>query len=872
MNNDNPNIIFNPLISSIQKVVLYETRSRLYLVGSNNRETRFRLLTIDRLALNRLSIEENANEFNSLDIRRFVSSLTGSPKVTSAYGVLGFVRFLEGYYLILVTKRKCCAHIGMHLVYTIKDTVMVRVNEVTSQRPPHPHEERYKRIFQNIDLRSNFYFSYSYDLTRTLQYNESAPRYVGTKVNLERDEPLPDWNKLTNNVAQAHERVDYAFRSDSRKRFVWNAYLLQPMEGIMLKDWLLEVTHGYVSQSCISIFGRHVNVCLIARRSTRFAGTRFLKRGANFKGDVANEVETEQIVSDGQRLCAFTQMRGSIPSHWSQDISKMVPKPPIQLDISDPYAQTPSRHFERLLFHYGSPLIMLNLVKKRERRKHESIISKELQNSIKYLNQFLPPQHRMKHIHFDMARQSRLSGGNVMEQLAVHAASIIQMTGMFYKAHRGSELSFQTGIVRTNCVDCLDRTNSAQFAIGKCALGNQLERLGFVKSAKLEFDSDCVTMLEHLYEEHGDTLALQYGGSQLVHRIKTYRKTAAWASQGNDVMQTLSRYYSNTFSDTEKQQSINLFLGLYKPSFTKLNQPIWELQTDYDMHNAFVPSTSNASITDWVRHKVRECLPFPCADTNKLVKELFRVHSNGLEMIDSYSNYHQSFKWTDLSEHIEFEISQLATRYMPTFRTNYSPFQRQIQPSRKGRQNPSMTGQSSTGSTNSNSSSSSEGEDSSSDEDLSASFAEKESKQTETAEPAPFTLASMLPSMEQVYGVTINPPSKQSMSIYKKYVQMGKLSSGGAQPTQTAVAQREQEHAKMMRGITLRPLSDYGTDSYLSVQPPTVPAKSQLIYAEYCKIPRNFNAVPKFEERALLYRYVQQLEKRLDFEEATGSV
>lgn len=277
------------------------------------------------------------------------------------------------------------------------------------------------------------------------------------------------------------------------------------------------------------------------------------------------------------------------------------------------------------------------------------------------------------------------------------------------------------------------------------------------------------------------------------------------------------------------------------------------------MHNAFVPSTSSASITDWVRHKVRECLPFPCADKNKLVKELFRVHSNGLEMIDAYSNYHQSFKWTDLSEHIEFEISQLAARYMPTYRTNYSPFQRQIQPSRKARQNPSMTGQSSTGSMNSNSSSSNEGEDSSSDEDLSASFAEKESKQTETAEPAPFTLASMLPSMQQVYGCTISPPPKQSMAIYKKYVQMGKLSSGGAQPTQTAVAQREQEHAKMMRGIILRSLSDYGTDSYLSVEPPTVPVKSQLIYAEYCKTPRNFNAVPKLEGSDLLYRYVQQL-------------
>jgi len=32
----------------------------------------------------------------------------------------------------------------------------------------------------------------------------------------------------------------------------------------------------------------------------------------------------------------------------------------------------------------------------------------------------------------------------------------------------------QHGVVRTNCVDCLDRTNTAQFAIGKTALGMQV--------------------------------------------------------------------------------------------------------------------------------------------------------------------------------------------------------------------------------------------------------------------------------------------------------------------------------------------------------------------------------------------------------------
>jgi hypothetical protein len=32
----------------------------------------------------------------------------------------------------------------------------------------------------------------------------------------------------------------------------------------------------------------------------------------------------------------------------------------------------------------------------------------------------------------------------------------------------------QNGVVRTNCIDCLDRTNAAQFIIAKCALGHQV--------------------------------------------------------------------------------------------------------------------------------------------------------------------------------------------------------------------------------------------------------------------------------------------------------------------------------------------------------------------------------------------------------------
>jgi hypothetical protein len=52
--------------------------------------------------------------------------------------------------------------------------------------------------------------------------------------------------------------------------------------------------------------------------------------------------------------------------------------------------------------------------------------------------------------------------------------------------------SQQTGVVRTNCVDCLDRTNTAQFALGKCALALQLYALGVLDKPDLEFDTDCV--------------------------------------------------------------------------------------------------------------------------------------------------------------------------------------------------------------------------------------------------------------------------------------------------------------------------------------------------------------------------------------------
>ena len=55
----------------------------------------------------------------------------------------------------------------------------------------------------------------------------------------------------------------------------------------------------------------------------------------------------------------------------------------------------------------------------------------------------------------------------------------------------------QTGILRVNCVDCLDRTNTAQYIAGKCALGYQFYALCVLPEPVLPFDCEASRLNRH---------------------------------------------------------------------------------------------------------------------------------------------------------------------------------------------------------------------------------------------------------------------------------------------------------------------------------------------------------------------------------------
>lgn len=584
-NANNNNTKVRPFL--LMKFTLYETKNKIYIVGSNARESRFRMLEIDiTVPKDKLVIEENTKPCSRSEVMDVLSSLEndnkslgGLTKRLTAHGILGFIRFTEEYYMLVITKRSVVSLLGGHYIYHIDSTELIPLAHSSVYRKPdrRSEEARFLSILQNLDLSKTFYFSYTYDITDTLQHNMTREKEKALGIYEPND-------------------VEY------NEMFVWNNSLLQPamdcFEGAL--DWCIPIIHGFIDQAKISVCGKNILVAIIARRSHYFAGARFLKRGVNDQGNVANEVETEQIVTDlltssfhdpkdglfnNPRYTSYVQHRGSIPLYWSQDVSNMSPKPPIELNSVDPFFSSAALHFSDMFARYGKPLMVLNLVKSRERIPRESKLLKEFGQCIQYLNQFLPTDSKIHYTAWDMSRASKSRNQEVIEFLENYADEALQRTGIFHNGKNLSGMEIQDGVCRTNCIDCLDRTNAAQFVIGKKALGYQLYALGVTDTTSIDYDSDAVNLLTEMFHDHGDTIALQYGGSHLVNTMETYRKINQWSSHSRDMIESIRRYYNNSFVDSQRQDAINLFLGNY---VWQQGQPmLWDLPTDYYLHNDF---------------------------------------------------------------------------------------------------------------------------------------------------------------------------------------------------------------------------------------------------------------------------------------------
>lgn len=130
--------------------------------------------------------------------------------------------------------------------------------------------------------------------------------------------------------------------------------------------------------------------------------------------------------------------------------------------------------------------------------------------------------------------------------------------GVFHIKSDGTILSTQNGIFRTNCIDCLDRTNVVQSLLAKRSLQFVLSKLNILRAGQV---IDTVTSLHSLFKnvwaDNADLISIQYSGTGALKTdfTRTGKRTIQGAMQ--DGINSLTRYYKNNFTDGFRQVSIS---------------------------------------------------------------------------------------------------------------------------------------------------------------------------------------------------------------------------------------------------------------------------------------------------------------------------
>ncbi|XP_064585355.1 synaptojanin-1 isoform X2 [Zonotrichia leucophrys gambelii] len=429
-------------------------------------------------------------------------------KVMDAYGLLGVLRLNLGdtllHYLVLVTG---CMSVGK-----IQDSEVFRVTctEFVSLRADPADEDRVSEVRKVLNSGS-FYFAWS-----------------ATGVSL-------DLSLSAHRSMQEHT---------TDNRFFWNQSLHLHLKhyGVSCDEWLLRLMCGGVEIRTIYAAHKQAKACLISRLSCERAGTRFNVRGTNDDGHVANFVETEQVIYLDDSVSSFIQIRGSVPLFWEQP-GLQVGSHRVRMSRGfEANAPAFDRHFQTLKNLYGKQIIV-NLLGAKE---GEHMLSKAFQSHLK------ASEHSadIKMVNFDYHQM--VKGGKAEKLHSVLKPQVQKFLecGFFYFDGKEVKRS-QSGTVRTNCLDCLDRTNSVQAFLGLEMLTKQLEVLGLAEKPQL------VTRFQEVFRSmwsvNGDSVSKIYAGTGAL-------EGKAKAGKLKDGARSVTRTIQNNFFDSSKQEAIDVLL------------------------------------------------------------------------------------------------------------------------------------------------------------------------------------------------------------------------------------------------------------------------------------------------------------------------
>lgn len=360
------------------------------------------------------------------------------------------------------------------------------------------------------------------------------------------------------------------------KSFMWNSFMTEGLINFRkrLRDserkaldkcqFLTTVIRGFALTREVRVGQqRDVKLTIISRQSWKRAGTRYNARGVDDEGNVANFVETETILDMGTLLFGYTQIRGSVPIFWEQDLNLLSAKINITRSAE---ATQPSfaRHFESLVQKFGAVHVVNLLANKpgeaelaRRYRQHIYYTKRQLGNELELID---------FDFHAEVANGGYASAARILPKLRNAAADI----GFYsHDTTNPRNRTEQKGIFRTNCLDCLDRTNMIQQLISREALWK------FFEENNIDVDPEIWSRHNIIWADNGDQLSQIYAGTNALKTSYTRTGKMNLAGALSDVTKSLGRMYMNNFTDGKKQTTIELLLGRAEgQQQVKLHDPI----------------------------------------------------------------------------------------------------------------------------------------------------------------------------------------------------------------------------------------------------------------------------------------------------------
>lgn len=491
---------------------LYITPEKFYIQPKSSS----RLLVIDRIS-GALSSQSNSGQ------------VPASSSCREFCGVLGSIRLLAGQYLVLATQREYVGSIAGHIVWCLTGTELIPYFRSTLHLNAEQQADNttYLNMIEQVLATPYLYFSYSYDLTHTMQ------RLHGTG---------PDF--LSQSLL---ERGD--------QRFVWNGFLLKSLRRAEFKNFCLPLVQGFISINQMSVNGHNFSWALISRRSVHRAGTRLFRRGIDKMGNVANFVETEQIVEYQGDRASFVQIRGSIPLYWTQLPDLRYKPPPHIQDIElEEQQATCGRHLESVSLLYGRH-VLLDLV---DQRGAEGKLQSAYADIIQRLS--FPS---VRYEPFDFHAECRHMRWDRLSILLDRVSLDQDEMGFFLLLRDGSLSSVQDGVFRTNCVDCLDRTNVVQSMLARRCLTQMLRKMCIIRPEQtIEQYSSLERVFKEVWADNADLISLQYSGTGALKTDFTRTGKRTRIGLVRDGINSLTRYYKNNFNDGFRQDSLDIFHGM----------------------------------------------------------------------------------------------------------------------------------------------------------------------------------------------------------------------------------------------------------------------------------------------------------------------